>query len=406
MALIEQLSPGRAPVVIPEVDERAARAHAAGPDRPPRARARRAPAWTPARASTPPPPVRSLAGPRLLSLGELERVRDELAGRLARVRGDADAQILRQAESRALLERDVRRPARPQVAADLQRPARRAGLQALPRPPAAGAGRHAGRLVAREGLLRLPVSLGAVTPSRPRPGHHLTDGQAQPQARDRPRERARAAGRRPRTAAPRRRGGRPSIEDRPKPPWHPVPLVELCVLIGIVLLVLGAARPRAPTGGKLLLVLRHGARLARRPGHGAARALRRLPLAHDACSPALPAVAIAAAALLRRRAVAVVVRGRAAVFAAVFWWLRRVFMRSARRRALGSRLASTPWQMRSACSCAACTTSRRSAATWSGRSRSTATCSASRSSTTARPTTIPSRATCGSARSTASRARS
>jgi hypothetical protein len=41
----------------------------------------------------------------MLSLGELERVRDELAGRLAHVRGDADAQILRQAESRALLER-------------------------------------------------------------------------------------------------------------------------------------------------------------------------------------------------------------------------------------------------------------------------------------------------------------
>ena len=104
MALIEQLSPGRTPVVIPEVDERAARrtlrdqiGHlerelvSACLDACPRL--------------TPPPPVRSLSGPRMLSLGELERVRDELAGRLARVREDADAQILRQAESRALLER-------------------------------------------------------------------------------------------------------------------------------------------------------------------------------------------------------------------------------------------------------------------------------------------------------------
>ena len=104
MALIEQLSPGRTPVVIPEVDERAARgtlrdqiSHlerelvSACLDACPRL--------------TPPPPVRSLSGPRMLSLGELERVRDELAGRLAHVRGDADAQILRQAESRALLER-------------------------------------------------------------------------------------------------------------------------------------------------------------------------------------------------------------------------------------------------------------------------------------------------------------
>ena len=104
MALIEQLSPGRTPVVIPELDERAARrmlrdqiSHlerelvSACLDACPRL--------------TPPRPVRSLSGPRMLSLGELERVRDEMAGRLAHVRGDADAQILRQAESRALLER-------------------------------------------------------------------------------------------------------------------------------------------------------------------------------------------------------------------------------------------------------------------------------------------------------------
>jgi hypothetical protein len=104
MALTEQLTPGRTPVVIPEVDERAARSTlrrqidrlerelvSACLDACPRLSA--------------PAPARSLAGPRMLSLGELERVRDELAGRLARVREDADAQILRQAESRALLER-------------------------------------------------------------------------------------------------------------------------------------------------------------------------------------------------------------------------------------------------------------------------------------------------------------
>src|SRR5215210_473913 len=54
--------------------------------------------------------------------------------------------------------------------------------------------------------------------------------------------------------APRRRGGRPSLEERPKPPWHPVPLVEICVLVGIVLLVLGALDLRSDRG-KLLLVL-------------------------------------------------------------------------------------------------------------------------------------------------------
>ena len=43
-------------------------------------------------------------------------------------------------------------------------------------------------------------------------------------------------------AVPRRRGGRPSIEERPKPPWHPVPLVELCVLAGLVLIVVALVR--------------------------------------------------------------------------------------------------------------------------------------------------------------------
>jgi hypothetical protein len=37
----------------------------------------------------------------------------------------------------------------------------------------------------------------------------------------------------------RTRRGRARIDDAPKPPWHPVPLVELCVLVGIVLIAIG-----------------------------------------------------------------------------------------------------------------------------------------------------------------------
>jgi hypothetical protein len=103
MALIEQLSPGRTPVVIPEVDERAARRMLR--DQISHLERELVSACLDACPRLTPPPVRSLSGPRMLSLGELERVRDEMAGRLAHVRGDADAQILRQAESRALLER-------------------------------------------------------------------------------------------------------------------------------------------------------------------------------------------------------------------------------------------------------------------------------------------------------------
>jgi hypothetical protein len=51
-------------------------------------------------------------------------------------------------------------------------------------------------------------------------------------------------------AAPRRRG---SPRERPKAPWHPFPLVELSVLIGLVLLVWGLIR-LDDDGGRLLLV--------------------------------------------------------------------------------------------------------------------------------------------------------
>jgi hypothetical protein len=104
MALIEQLNPGPARVVVPDVDERAARRSL----REQIGRLERELTSTCLDACPrldPGPPLPSLAGPRMLSLGELERVRDALADRIARVHGDLDAQLLRQAESRTLLER-------------------------------------------------------------------------------------------------------------------------------------------------------------------------------------------------------------------------------------------------------------------------------------------------------------
>jgi hypothetical protein len=52
------------------------------------------------------------------------------------------------------------------------------------------------------------------------------------------------------TAAAARRGGE---VERPKAPWHPFPLVELCVLVGIVLLVLGFLSAGTQRG-RLLIV--------------------------------------------------------------------------------------------------------------------------------------------------------
>ena len=56
------------------------------------------------------PPVPSLAGPRLLSLGELERVRDALATRLSTLAAAAAEQEARQAAAAAELERMLADP--------------------------------------------------------------------------------------------------------------------------------------------------------------------------------------------------------------------------------------------------------------------------------------------------------
>ena len=45
----------------------------------------------------------------------------------------------------------------------------------------------------------------------------------------------------------------PVTDERPKAPWHPFPLVELCVLVGIVLIVLGVIERDSPHGRAMLL---------------------------------------------------------------------------------------------------------------------------------------------------------
>jgi hypothetical protein len=98
-----------APLVLPEVDERAARAAM----RAQIARLERELAAVALGACPrldPGPPVRSLAGPRLLGLGDLERVRDALAARLATVGAAAEVQAAHQAAARAQLERMLADP--------------------------------------------------------------------------------------------------------------------------------------------------------------------------------------------------------------------------------------------------------------------------------------------------------
>ena len=55
--------------------------------------------------------VPAMAGPRMLGLGELERLRDDLAARLRRARGDLAQRTAREEECRRLIERMMLDPA-------------------------------------------------------------------------------------------------------------------------------------------------------------------------------------------------------------------------------------------------------------------------------------------------------
>jgi hypothetical protein len=117
MAVIEQFPPPEidlekvGEIVVEQVDERAARRALRGQI----ARLEReigAIAFDACPRLDPGPPLPSLAGPRLLSLGELERIRDALAARLGPLQDAADAQAARQAAAHALLERMYADPRR------------------------------------------------------------------------------------------------------------------------------------------------------------------------------------------------------------------------------------------------------------------------------------------------------
>ena len=138
----------------------------------------------------------------------------------------------------------------------------------------------------------------------------------------------------PPAAAPRRHPGRPRPEDRPKPPWHPVPLVELAVLVGIVLLVLGALNLDSDRG-KLMLVLG----MALGSLGGLDTALREHFAgyrSHTTIIAAMPGVATAAVLYFAGAPWPALIAAAILAGGAVFWLARRAFLRAA-RRALRSR---------------------------------------------------------------------
>jgi hypothetical protein len=119
----------------------------------------------------------------------------------------------------------------------------------------------------------------------------------------------------------------PVTDERPKAPWHPVPLVELAVLVGIVLIVYGFLSADTPRG-RIALVC--GLALASLAGlDTAVREHFTGYRSHTLLLSGLPAVLTAAVLFFARAPWIVLVGAGALVFAAAFAGFRRAFRRRA-----------------------------------------------------------------------------
>jgi hypothetical protein len=112
-------------------------------------------------------------------------------------------------------------------------------------------------------------------------------------------------------------------DERPKPPWHPVPLVELSVLVGIVLIVLGVIGNET-SKGRIALVF--GLALASLAGlDTAAREHFSGFRSHSALLAGLPAIVVIAVLGFAGVHVAIGIAAGAVVFAAGLWLFRGAF---------------------------------------------------------------------------------
>jgi len=115
-------------------------------------------------------------------------------------------------------------------------------------------------------------------------------------------------------------------DERPQAPWHPFPLVELCVLVGIVLLVIGVVIGLDSDRGRLALLC--GLVLA---SLGGLETVLREHFtgfrSHSSVLAGLPAVLSAGALYFARAPWIAVAGGAVVVFLAGFWVFRNAFRR-------------------------------------------------------------------------------
>jgi len=115
-------------------------------------------------------------------------------------------------------------------------------------------------------------------------------------------------------------------DERPKPPWHPVPLVELSVLVGLVLIVMGfvsgidGERGRTALLCGLALASLGGLDTALREHFAGFRS-------HSTLLAGLPGVVVAGVLFFARVPWVAVALGAAAAFAVAFWAFRTAFRR-------------------------------------------------------------------------------
>jgi hypothetical protein len=122
---------------------------------------------------------------------------------------------------------------------------------------------------------------------------------------------------------------RPAARERQRPraPWHPVPLAELCVLVGIVLMVAAVIVGLDADRGRLMLVT--GMALGSLGGlDTAAREHFAGFRAHHGTLAGVPAIAAAAIAAFARAPWIVVVIVAVLVFAGTLLLLRRAWRRA------------------------------------------------------------------------------
>lgn len=130
----------------------------------------------------------------------------------------------------------------------------------------------------------------------------------------------------PAGAAPARAGtSRRRLDERPRAPWHPFPLVELCALLGLVLLVLGLLDLQSDRGRMFLLAGMAVGSLA-----GLETALRDHFSgfrSHSTVLAGVPTVALAAALFFLDAPWPALVLAAVAAFAGSFALLRRAYRR-------------------------------------------------------------------------------